>query len=134
MLEVHFTIINLFTVTFYSHTLYLLGVSFVLAAIVINLSRNQKFKAVPALVRKIFLEGLIGSTLGAQVEAIKESQVEAPLMENKSNDERHNSQATADTKSHLIQNEWIRLAITIDRIAFIVYLIIFILMGFYHFI
>lgn len=120
--------------TFYSHTLYLLSVSFILSALVINLSRNPKSKAVSGLSRKI-LDGFLGKTLGGkQEEQIKENQVEAPLVENKNNDERHNIQTPTDTKVHLIQNEWIRLAITIDRTAFIIYLIIFILMGFYHFV
>lgn len=121
--------------TFYSHTLYLLSVSFILSVIVINLARTEKSRAVSGIGRKI-LEGFLGKSLGGKqvVDPIKENQVEAPLVENKNNDERHNIHTPTDTKAHFIQNEWIRLAITIDRTAFIIYLIIFILMGFYHFV
>lgn len=121
--------------TFYSHTLYLLSVSFILSALVINLARSNKSRAVSGLGRAI-LDGFLGKTFGGggHAEPIKEGHVEAPLVENKSNDERHNIYTPTDTKAHLIQNEWTRLAITIDRTAFIIYLIIFILMGFYHFV
>jgi hypothetical protein len=110
-------------------------VSFILSALVINLSRSPKSRAVSG-VGKIILEGFLGKALGGrQPEPIKENQVEAPLVETRGIDERHNNIHTpTDTKAHLIQNEWIRLAITIDRTAFIIYLIIFILMGFYHFV
>ena len=124
--------------TFYSHTLYLLCASFVISVIVINLSRNPKTNAVPSLLRKGLLEGFFGRCLSASSDtnkSIKEEQVEKALEENKINDGHHVAQTPTKTKAaSLIQNEWIRLAIIIDRIAFIVYVIIFILMGFIHFI
>lgn len=85
------------------------------------------------------MEGFIGRCLSASSDtnkSIKEDVVEKALEENKINDGHHVvAQTPTKTKAaYLIQNEWIRLAIIIDRIAFIVYVIIFILMGFIHFI
>lgn len=123
---------------FYSHTLYLLCASFVISVIVINLSRNPKTNALTSSWMKSLLEGFIGRCLSASSDtnkSIREDQVEKALEENKINDGHHVAQTPTNTKAvHLIQSEWIRLAIIIDRIAFIVYVIIFILMGFIHFI
>lgn len=125
------------TVTFYSHTLYLLCASFVISVIVINLSRNPKANALPSSLKKGLLDGFIGRCLSASSDtnkSIREDQVEKALEENKINDGHHVVLPTNTKAAHLIQNEWIRLAIIIDRIAFIVYVIIYILMGFIHFI
>lgn len=126
--------------TFYSHTLYLLCASFVISTIVINLSRNRKRGGVPNSIKAIFLDGFIGKTFGG-VQAdpiINETQTEelkdTPFEEHRSSDDHQIIQASTKTKAHLIQNEWIRLAIIIDRITFIIYILIFIIMGFFHFV
>ena len=82
------------------------------------------------------MEGFIGRNLsGKQIEAIKENQVEAPLVENNKNSDEHNNiKIPIELKDSSIRNDWVRVAVAIDRIAFIIYLIIFILMGFYHFV
>ncbi|KAL7045518.1 hypothetical protein ACKWTF_002249 [Chironomus riparius] len=101
-------------VTIYSHTLYLLCISFIISAIVINMSRNRKSQP----------NTIIGDN---QAEELKK----APFEEN---DDIQIIQTNIRTKAQLIQNEWIHLASIIDRIAFVIYVIIFILMGFIHFI
>lgn len=131
-----------FTVTFYSHTLYLLCLSFIISVIVINMSRNRKYSPLPASLKAIFLDGFIGKVFGSSqsnaivIESQSEELKEAPFEENGQSDDHHMIQMRSNTssKAHLIQNEWIRLARVIDRIAFVIYVIIFILMGFIHFI
>lgn len=129
-------------VTFYSHSLYLLSASFVISIIVINLSRKSGSYAVPKSLKENLLDGFIGKCLSASSnsnESIKEAQIEKALDEIKMNDD-HQVVQTPTTVPNVgggskpNQNEWIRLAIIIDRVAFIIYVIIFILMGFIHFI
>lgn len=130
------------TVSFYSHTLYLLCVSFVISVVVINISRNRKNTHMPASIRAVFIDGFIGQLFcsGFQssadsIENHSEELKETPLEEQEQSDNHHIIQMNnSSSKAQLIQNEWIRLAKVIDRIAFVTYIIIFILMGFIHFI
>lgn len=102
------------------------------------MSRNRKHSPLPTSMKAIFLDGFIGKTFGSsqpntiiggnQAEELKK----APFEENDDDDQI--IQTNIRRKAQLIQNEWIHLASIIDRIAFVIYVIIFILMGFIHFI
>lgn len=121
--------------TFYSHTLYLLCGSIVISIIVINLSRNPKSSPVSSSLKKNLLDGFLGKCLSKVIDdELKEKAPVVTVEENKTNDGHHVTQTPINTKNNLIQNEWIRLAVVIDRIAFIIYVILFIVMGFMHFI
>lgn len=130
----------LVTVTFYSHTLFLLCISFVISVIVINLSRNRKQYAVPHSIKAHILDGFIGKVLvGRQAEPLStenqsEELRETPFEENRHSDDHQIIQAPPNTKPYLIQNEWIRFATVIDRLTFFIYVFAFIIMGFLHFI
>lgn len=101
------------------------------------MSRNRKHSHLPTPIKAIFLDGFIGKTFGSsqpntiiggnQAEELKK----VPFEEN---DDDQIIQTNIRTKAQLIQNEWIHLASIIDRIAFVIYVIVFILMGFIHFI
>jgi hypothetical protein len=128
------------SVTFYSHTLYLLCVSFIISVIVTNISRNRKQYAVPHSIKANILDGFIGKTLGGVQpdplvsEGHAEELRETPFEEQRHSDDHQIIQAPSSTKPNLIQNEWIRLAVIIDRISFFIYIFVFIAMGFLHFI
>lgn len=127
-------------VTFYSHTLYLLCVSLIISIIVINISRNRKQYAVPHSIKENILEGFIGKILGGvQPEPLNngnhaEELKETPFEEHRSSDDHQIIQTSLNAKSTVNQNSWIQLAIIIDRITFFIYVFIFIVMGFLHFI
>lgn len=122
-------------VTFYSHTLYLLCVSLVISVIVINMSRNHKQYAVPHSIKTNILDGFIGRTLGGSdpvsvidhVEEMRETPFE-------SSDDHQIIQTPTNIKPIAIQADWVRLARVIDRVTFFIYVFIFIIMGFLHFI
>lgn len=131
------------TVTFYSHTLYLVCISFIISVIVINMSRNRKYSPLPASIKAVFLDGFIGKIFGSSnsqssaitMENRPEELKETPIDEHRQSDDHHIIQMNnLSSKAQLIQYEWIRLARVIDRFAFVTYIIIFILMGFTHFI
>lgn len=129
------------TVIFYSHTLYLLCISFIISVIVINMSRNRKQYAVPRSIKANILDGFIGNLLaGAQPESLStenhsEELRDTPFEEHRHSDDHQIIQTpVSSTKPHEAQSEWIRLAIIIDRTAFFVYIFVFIAMGFLHFI
>jgi hypothetical protein len=121
-------------VTFYSHTLYLLCISFVISVSVINMSRNRKRSAVPKSIKSLLLDSFIGSALGGkQAEPIAVEGQGEELKEADSDDHQI-IQVNPATKAHIAQSEWIRLATVIDRLAFVIYIIAFVLMGFLHFV
>lgn len=131
------------TVTFYSHTLYLLCFSLIISVIVINMSRNRKQCAVPRLIKANILDGFIGKLLAgashaepSTVENHSEELRETPFEEHLHSDDHQIIQTPAKTtsKSHGTHNEWIRLAVIVDRATFFVYVFVFIGMGFLHFI
>lgn len=130
----------LFAVTFYSHTLYLLCISFIISVTVINMARNRKQYAIPHSIKTNILDGFIGKMFGSSQPApiVGENQSEemhdVPFEDNKTSDDHEIIQVTSKYKANIMQNEWIALAIIIDRIAFFVYILIFIIMGFLHFI
>jgi hypothetical protein len=123
-------------VTFYSHTLYLLCISFVISVSVINMSRNRKRSAVPKSIKLLLLDSFIGSALGGkQAEPIAvDGHGQGEELKEADSDDHQIIQVTSAAKAHIAQNEWIRLAIVIDRLAFVIYIIVFALMGFLHFV
>lgn len=104
------------------------------------MSRNRKQCAVPHSIKANILDGFIGKTLGGSqpdppsAEAHSEEMRETPFEEHRHSDDHQIIQAPVNEKPNQKQNEWIRLAIIIDRAAFFIYILIFIIMGFLHFI
>lgn len=100
-------------VTFYSTTFYLVAVSTILSVIVLRITRSRQCHSVPRLL-KSQLDGCLGSVLGVS------SSGNLPSEEDK---EASGGDVPINTK----QNDWCRLAALIDRLAFIVYLVIFVI-------
>jgi len=103
------------------------------------MSRNRKQRAVPHSIKALLLDGFIGKTLGAGGVAVAEPNQsdelrETPFEEHRTSDDHQIIQPNAGGKAHVIRNEWIQLAIVIDRIAFFVYVLFFIFMGVLHFV
>lgn len=86
------------------------------------------------------MDGFIGKTLGGVqpdpigVENHAEELRETPFEEHRSSDDHQIIQTPLNVKPIVIQADWIRLAIIIDRVTFFIYIFIFIIMGFLHFI
>lgn len=106
-------------VSFYSQTLYLLSASLIISAFVINISRKKTHAALPSFIKAIFLDNIVEKVFACKVKAAEK--VENAVEEG-------NVSAENATK------DWIRFAVVIDRIAFVVYVIAFICMGFFHFV
>ncbi|XP_070508469.1 neuronal acetylcholine receptor subunit alpha-6-like [Chironomus tepperi] len=104
-------------VSFYSQTLYLLAASLIISAFVINISRKKTQTALPSFIKTVFLDNFIETIFSCKVKSTgkAESTVE-------------DGNAGSDNATQ----DWIRFAVIIDRIAFVVYVIIFICMGFFH--
>lgn len=105
------------------------------------MSRNRKQCAVPRSIKANILDGFIGKVLvGAQPESLSiesnsEELRETPFEEHRHSDDHQIIQTPPSaTKPHQVQSEWIRLAKIIDRTAFLIYIFVFIFMGFLHFI
>ncbi|KAL7012589.1 hypothetical protein ACKWTF_014944 [Chironomus riparius] len=105
-------------VSFYSQTLYLLSASLIISAFVINISRKKGHKALPSFIKTIFLDNFVETIFACKSKAAEKA-------EHTVEDGNAGENATKD---------WIRFAVVIDRIAFVVYVIIFICMGFFHFV
>lgn len=106
----------------------------------INFSRNHKQNPVPHSIKTNILDGFIGKLLGGgrvQTESSEEKRVEelreAPFDEHKTSSD-HIVQMSTNVKASSNQADWIRLAVVIDRATFFIYVFIFIVMGFLHFI
>lgn len=128
--------------TFYSHTLYLICLSFVISVIVINISRNQKHYAMPRWIRANILEGCIGKLFGggapkppaADDDEDEETELRQHQMRHQSHDEQKITQSSLSlTASNelvdTVQAQYIRLAKVIDRAAFVVFILFYIVMG-----
>lgn len=105
------------------------------------MSRNRKQYAVPHSIKANILDGFIGKLLGGvqaeqptSNENHSEEMRETPFEEHRHSDDHQIIQTLSDAKPNLAQNEWIQLAIFIDRLTFFIYIFIFISMGFLHFI
>ncbi|CRK86397.1 CLUMA_CG000057, isoform A [Clunio marinus] len=125
-------------VMFYSCTLLMLCFSLIISVIVVNISRNPKRSAVPYTVKSILLDGFIAKAFG--VFDSNQMKTENNLGEIKQNSldkiqEDHKvMELVTETKNDDIQNDWIRLAIVVDRAVFLAYVLIFIGVIFLHFI
>lgn len=104
------------------------------------MSRNRKQYAVPHSIKANILDGFIGKTLGGKqpephtVEHPSEELRETPFEEHRHSDDHQIIQTSTKASPNVIQGDWIRLAIIIDRITFFIYVAVFIVMGFLHFI
>ncbi|CAO1367240.1 unnamed protein product [Diamesa hyperborea] len=123
-------------VIFYSHTLYLLCISTIISVSVINLSRNKQQKALPRFIKVKILDGNVGKIFGNSitVDSNADELRDAPFEDIATSDDHQMIQVPTKNKSTAIHNEWIALAVIIDRITFFIYLMIFLLMGFFHFV
>ncbi|XP_062553217.1 neuronal acetylcholine receptor subunit alpha-3-like [Armigeres subalbatus] len=98
-------------VTFYSSTFYLVAISTIISIIVLRIARNRQCHPVPIVV-KGQLDGCLGTLLGVSDNG--------PFEEDK---EAVSGKLSINSK----QYDWCRLAVILDRLAFIVYLIIFVI-------
>uniref|UniRef100_A0A8D8FSZ1 Neuronal acetylcholine receptor subunit alpha-7 n=1 Tax=Culex pipiens TaxID=7175 RepID=A0A8D8FSZ1_CULPI len=103
-------------VTFFSTTLYLVAFGTILSVIVLRMSRTKHADPVPHVFKKQ-LDGCLGSVLGVGSGSL--SSIE-------------DKEAAAGEIGDAKQRDWCRLAGFIDRLAFVVYLVIFIISAVYH--
>ncbi|XP_039452807.1 acetylcholine receptor subunit alpha-like 1 isoform X2 [Culex pipiens pallens] len=103
-------------VTFFSTTLYLVAFGTILSVIVLRMSRTKHADPVPHVFKKQ-LDGCLGSVLGVGSGSL--SSIE-------------DKEAAAGEIGDAKQRDWCRLAGCIDRLAFVVYLVIFIISAVYH--
>jgi hypothetical protein len=96
----------------------------------------MKTKPVSKSIKSAILDGFIGKVFGGSAHntTVIENHNETPFEDHVGSEDTKIMQTPTHTKATLIQNDWIRLAIVIDRIFFVIYVILFILMGFLHFI
>ncbi|KAL0274907.1 UNVERIFIED_CONTAM: hypothetical protein PYX00_002930 [Menopon gallinae] len=120
-------------VVFYSRTLYLLSVSLVISVTVINIAKNPKFSPLPWSIKRL-LTGCLGKCLLINNLSFKESSKSMQNTGFKADEvgdslpvlpeqEKQHNEGTSYGK---FQQDWIMLAVAIDRIAFIIYCFIFI--------
>lgn len=111
-----------------------------MSVIVINLSKNRRQYAVPHWIKANFVDGFIGKVLVASEsgplsgENQSEELRETPFEEHRHSDDHQIIQTPSNAKPNPTHNEWVRLAIFIDRLTFFIYVFMFIIMGFLHFI
>lgn len=119
-------------VLFYSHTLYLVCFSTLIAVVVINLTRQKHHKALPYIIKK-HLDGRLGELL--LLDHVDDSEIvqqpraselrEHPFDEHTSNDEQQIIQCRSGKNS--LKTDYLKLATAIDRMAFVCYFFLFIL-------
>lgn len=97
-------------VTFYSATFYLVAISTILSVIALRITRGKHCHSVPRAL-KSQLDGCLGSVLGVSTPDRLEDDKET---------------VNGEVFVHTKQNEWCRLATLLDRLAFVVYLILFV--------
>lgn len=107
------------------------------------MSRNRKQYAVPHSIKSNILDGFIGKALcaAAPVESAanenhSEELRETPFEEHRHSDDHKIIEVSANSvkSSHPTHSDWIRLATILDRFTFFVYVVLFVAMGFLHFI
>jgi hypothetical protein len=93
----------------------------------------------PHSIKANLMDGFIGKLLVSdktteeQEEKHSTELRETPFEEHRNSDDHQIIQASANEKQPKIaQNDWIRLALVIDRLAFFIYVFIFVAMGFLH--
>jgi hypothetical protein len=122
-------------VRFYSYTLYLISISFVISVVVINFSRNRKQYGVHKCIKDKIINGKIGSIFGSSLNFVGQPQTAAAKIDEEDGQVANELQTFTEEKktSDNCQNDWIVLSVIIDRIAFVIYLIIFIIFGLCHY-
>lgn len=96
---------------------------------VINFARNKKQYGVSKFVKDKIINGKIGSIVGKPSPI---TQTKSSIDEETSGNDRHTfTEDKPNSDNH--QNDWIHFAIIIDRIAFLIYLIIFLVLGLFHY-
>lgn len=106
------------------------------------MSRNRKQYAVPHSIKSNILDGFIGKALcavpveSAVNENHSEELRETPFEENRHSDDHKIIEVSTNSvkSSRSTHSDWIRLATIIDRFTFFVYVVLFVGMGFLHFI
>lgn len=106
------------------------------------MSRNRKQYAVPHSIKSNILDGFIGRVLcaapaeAAAVENHSEELRETPFEEHRHSDDHKIIEVSANSvkSAPSSQGDWIRLATILDRFTFFVYAVLFVAMGFLHFI
>lgn len=102
------------------------------------MSRNRKQYAVPHSIKANILDGFIGKALvGSQPEPLaaeNHSEELREVEEHRHSDDHQIIQTPPNTKPYQAHSDWIRLAIVIDRSMFFIYVLVFIAMGFLHFV
>lgn len=106
------------------------------------MSRNRKQYAVPHSIKSTILDGFIGKALcavpaeSAANENHSEELRETPFEEHRHSDDHKIIEVSANSvkSSHSTHSDWIRLATIVDRSTFFVYVVLFVGMGFLHFI
>ncbi|XP_055539135.1 acetylcholine receptor subunit alpha-like 1 isoform X3 [Wyeomyia smithii] len=106
-------------VNFFSTTLYLVAISTITSVIVLRLARTRHFQP-PSRVLKSQLDGCLGSVLG-----VSSGSGTLPSDEDK---EASGGENIGDPK----QRDWLRVATLIDRLIFVIYLIIYIISIIYY--
>lgn len=103
---------------------------------VINLSRNKQQKALSHFIKIKILDGNVGKIFGNSIicDSSADELRDAPFEDIATSDDHQMIQVPIKNKATAIHNEWIALAVIIDRISFFIYLMIFLLMGFFHFV
>ncbi|XP_058817102.1 acetylcholine receptor subunit alpha-like 1 isoform X2 [Topomyia yanbarensis] len=106
-------------VNFFSTTLYLVAFSTIISIIVLRITRTKHFQPVPKILKNQ-ADGCLGSVLG-----VNSSSGTLPSDEDK---EAAGGENIGDPK----QRDWCRVATLIDRLFFVIYLIIFIISIIYY--
>nr|CAD7262373.1 unnamed protein product [Timema shepardi] len=122
-------------VLFYSSSLYMVCLSLIVSVVVLNLSRSKNKSALPWVLKNV-LTGWLGRILGlghiiSQVHQAMMSGHAEELREQQAGFEDHNDDhqmIPRETKSGS-QYDWILLAAAIDRIMFLVYCLLFIILA-----
>ncbi|GAB0093407.1 neuronal acetylcholine receptor subunit alpha-4 [Sergentomyia squamirostris] len=121
-----------YVVFFLNSCLYLVGFSMVIAVIVLSLSRNKYAYTMPWAI-KSSLDGRFGKLLGLHflqvqpnVQQRSEELREPPFDENNTPDDRHMIHPVSKSSN---QQDWILLATAIDRVAFFIYCLIYVMLA-----
>ncbi|XP_055683006.1 acetylcholine receptor subunit alpha-like 1 [Lutzomyia longipalpis] len=121
-----------YLVHFLDSCLYLTGFSTVIAVIVISLSRNRYASSMPWAI-KSSLDGRCGRILGLHflqvqpnIQQRSEELREPPFEENNTPDDRHMIQPISKSSS---QHDWILFATAIDRLTFVIYCFIYVVLA-----
>ncbi|XP_037024418.1 acetylcholine receptor subunit alpha-like 2 [Bradysia coprophila] len=119
-------------VLFYSSALYMVSFSMIISVIVINLSKTKQAQAIPWYLKRV-LDGYFGTVLGlkrisglAPKQPIAEELRDQPFDEHVTSDDHHIIQSCSKGP---IQQDYIILATAIDRVAFLIYCFVFIVLA-----